>query len=173
MQIRLGVDIGGVIVDGHVGRGEEGFFHPNHLLTPQMDGAFAALRQIATSRCGHRVYLISTARPHVETKLREWLEANRCYEETGVVRSHVRFCVERSQKAAISAELELTHFIDDRLQVLGSLVSVPHRYLFRPRPEEVQRYAHFASDKLTRVDAWHEVLNSFANFGILETGRTA
>jgi hypothetical protein len=135
-----------------------------------MEGAFAALQQLVS--CGHRVYLISTARPHVEKKLSEWLEANRCYEKTGIFRSHVRFCAERSQKAAISAELELTHFIDDRLQILGSLVSVPYRYLFRPRPEEVQRYAHFDSAEITRVDSWQEVLNCFANFRFLATNPT-
>src|ERR1051326_7488259 len=113
MKIRLGVDIGGVIIDGRVGHGEEGFFYPDHLQTPQMPAAFGTLRRIVHSRQNHCVYLVSTASPRAEPKLREWLEANGFYEQTNVTRSQVLFCVERSQKAGISAELKLTHFIDD------------------------------------------------------------
>jgi hypothetical protein len=161
MRAKFGVDIGGVIIDGHVGRGEEGFFDANHLRTPQMYGGFAALRRIKSSRHVCSVYVVSTARPPVEKKLREWLEANRFHEETGISPSDVHFCAERSQKAFIGTILGLTHFIDDRLQVLGSMDRVAHRYLFRPRPEEVERYGYLNSKTITRVESWDDFMARF------------
>jgi hypothetical protein len=47
----------------------------------------------------------------------------------------VRFCRERPDKAVIAAELGLTHFVDDRVDVLEHMVGVvTHRYLFGPQP---------------------------------------
>ena len=45
---------------------------------------------------------------------------------------HVHFCNERSEKEAICRELGVTHFIDDHLEVLLYLKSVPYRFLFAP-----------------------------------------
>jgi hypothetical protein len=161
MRARVGVDIGGVIIDGHVGRGEEGFFDANYLQTPQMCGAFAALRRIKSSRHVSNVYMVSTARTTVEKKLRKWLEANSFHDETGILPRDVHFCAERLQKTVISASLGLTHFIDDRLQILGSMDGVANRYLFRPRPEEVERYGHLNSKTITRVESWDEIMARF------------
>ena len=50
---------------------------------------------------------------------------------------NLQFCLERAQKAEICRDLGLTHFIDDRADVLEHLEPVvPHRYLFGPQPPE-------------------------------------
>lgn len=46
----------------------------------------------------------------------------------------VRFCRERPQKAPICAELGITHFIDDRADVLEPMCGiVANRFLFGPQ----------------------------------------
>ncbi|MDP3770860.1 MAG: hypothetical protein Q8R16_01000, partial [bacterium] len=79
------------------------------------------------------------------------------YERTGIGRDHVRFCRERHEKAGICEELGITHFVDDRLEVLGNLTTVGTLYLFQPRPNEVRRFAHFL-DRVRQVNAWQEIL---------------
>jgi len=50
---------------------------------------------------------------------------------TGVAPDHLRFCLERRDKALHCHELGVTHFIDDRLDVLEHLRgSVPGLYRF-------------------------------------------
>jgi hypothetical protein len=58
----------------------------------------------------------------------------------------------RIEKAAVSEELKSTHSVDDRLEVLSYLESVPHRYLFCPDPEEVRRF----EATLSLVDVVHD-----------------
>jgi hypothetical protein len=48
----------------------------------------------------------------------------------------VRFCREWADKATHCTELAITHFIDDKTEVLACLVSVvPHLFLFGPQNE--------------------------------------
>lgn len=62
----------------------------------------------------------------------------------------------RGCEPPIAERLGLTHFVDDKLEVLGYLTSVPHRFLFRPRPAEVA--ARRALLPLVhRVESWPEL----------------
>jgi hypothetical protein len=49
---------------------------------------------------------------------------------TGIAEGNVHFVRERHEKAPICRELGVTHVVDDRVDVLRHLESVPHRYLF-------------------------------------------
>jgi hypothetical protein len=62
------------------------------------------------------------------------LANHRFFKETGIDSSHLRFCRQRSEKADRCAELDVTHFVDDRVDVLGYLVgTVAHLFLFGSR----------------------------------------
>ncbi len=51
---------------------------------------------------------------------------------------NLRFCLQRPQKADHCRELGITHFIDDRSDVLRHLEGiVPKRYLFGPQAKPV------------------------------------
>jgi hypothetical protein len=65
----------------------------------------------------------------------------------------------REAKAPVAANLGLTHFVDDRLEVLGYLTTVKHRFLFRPRDGEVAAHR----DRLAavrRVETWPELVTA-------------
>ena len=80
---------------------------------------------------GGRVWLVSKCGPRVEEKTRRWLEHHRFFELTGVAEDHLRFCRERPQKREHALDLGLTHFVDDRRDVLHHLGgAVPHLFLF-------------------------------------------
>lgn len=135
---RLGIDIGKVIIDGpaHPGGGDTAFFEGDtatYLATPAMAGSFAAIARL-TERFGGRVWLVSKCGPRIEDRSRRWLDHHDFFGRTGIEPGHLRFCRERPDKAVHAAELGLTHFVDDRPDVLGHLAGiVAHRFLFGPQ----------------------------------------
>jgi hypothetical protein len=134
IQPRIGIDIGRVImapVKG--GRADTSFLRGDMaqaLRTPPSPGALEGVRVLVDAFAG-QAWLVSKAGPNVQHKTRRWLDHWDFYAATGLPRDHVRFCLQRSQKAGHCRDVEITHFIDDRLDVLAHLRGiVPHLYLF-------------------------------------------
>ncbi len=154
-QPRLGVDIGRVIIAGPEHRHGAGagagagaredtaFFDGSEqemLATPAVDGVFEVLARL-TGRFEGRVWLVSKCSPQTGERSLRWLGHHGFWERTGVPRDAFRFCRQRHEKAPIAAELGLTHFVDDRVDVHRALRGVvPHRYLFggheEPAPDD-------------------------------------
>jgi hypothetical protein len=134
---RLGVDIGRVIIDGdHHPSGDDTAFlkggTEEMLRTPPVDGALDTLARLVRL-FGGRVWLVSKCGPRVQDRTRQWLVHHRVHQHTGIPPSHLRFCLRRADKALHCAELAISHFVDDRVDVLVALAGiVPHRYLFGP-----------------------------------------
>jgi hypothetical protein len=135
---RLGIDIGRVIIDGsaHPSGDDTAFFKggiDNALRTPAMRGAFESIARLAKLFEG-QVWLVSKCGERVEARTRQWLDHHRFFERTAIDAGHLRFCRQRPEKAIHCAQLQITHFIDDRPDVLEALDGiVPHRYLFGPQ----------------------------------------
>ena len=156
MTAKIGIDIGGVISDKlsdtpGAERDPEGFLRA----TP-IDGAIEAI-----ARLGHegfetsRMFLVSKCGWNMQLKTRLWLRAINFYGRTGVPIDQVWFCLKRSDKAGICQTLGITHFVDDRLEILGQLRTVRHKFLFRPNPSEVMRYVN-SLPLVTRVENWND-----------------
>jgi len=139
----LGVDIGGVIMDGANDRSDTSFFSDNYLRTTATADSFEVLGELVAQRFGDRVYLVSVAGPNTQRKTREWFAHHRFHEMTGVRPDHINFCRRRFDKVDICRALGITHFIDDRLEILGFLHPlVQNLFLFAPDTREVERFAH-------------------------------
>jgi hypothetical protein len=81
-----------------------------------------------------RVWIISKCGPGVQEKTRKWLQHHRFFERTGIDERNLRFCLRRPQKALHCAGIGITHFIDDRCDVLKAMREVvPNLYLFGPQ----------------------------------------
>jgi hypothetical protein len=150
----LGVDIGGVIVDRVAENSQDtSFFGLRPLDTPVVDGAIEVLGQLVTGPFQWRVYLLSKARSTTAATTRKWLEHIDFFERTEVPRQNIYFVASRLDKAPICERLGITHFVDDRLEVLNVLTTVQHRYLFtgglggNEPPEGVP-------DGIDMVDSW-------------------
>jgi hypothetical protein len=126
----LGVDIGGVIVDRVAEREDTSFFGTRPLETPSVLHAFDLLRKASADLFAGRVVVVSKAGPAVEANTRAWLAHHRFFEHTGIPPGSLYFVRERADKALICREVGVTHFVDDELDVLCHMTSVPHRYLF-------------------------------------------
>lgn len=140
---RLGIDIGRVIIDGssHPSGDDTAFFkggEDNAFRTPAMHGAFDSIGRL-TDLFGGRVWLVSKCGARVEQRSRGWLAHHRFFQRTGVDPANLRFCLERPQKADHCRDLRITHFVDDRSDVLAALDGiVRHRYLFGPQRRQTE-----------------------------------
>lgn len=145
---RLGVDIGRVIIGGGDQPGADTSFlngdEQRAMQTPEVPGAFAAIAELTRAFSG-RVWLVSKCGPRVQDRTKRWLKVHGFSEKTGVPMTHLRFCLERPQKAVHAKQLGLTHFVDDRLDVLEALRGVvPSLLLFGPQRRPVTPAEWFA-----------------------------
>lgn len=152
----LGVDIGGVIIDRVNDGTDTSFFGENYLRTSAVPGAFETLRQLVDKRFLNQVFLVSKCGKKTEEKTREWLQNQNFFATTGILSDHLRFCRERHDKAGICEELGITHFVDDRLEVLSYLTTVSKLFLFQPQENEVRRFAQYLP-RVQRVESWQEI----------------
>lgn len=152
----FGVDFGGVINDKAYDDTDVSFFGPRFLETPAVDGAFDALN--ALNRRFDSVYIVSTCMEKTEKKTREWMQHNSFYSKTGIPAENVYFTRERQHKAEVCKRLGITHFIDDRLEILGYLTGiVEHLYLFKPKAKEVEQHKQYLK-KVVVVESWEKLL---------------
>ncbi|MEU4528958.1 hypothetical protein AB0F49_12080 [Micromonospora ureilytica] len=151
---RLGVDIGGVIIEPADDDADTSFFGAHYLRTPAVVGAFDALAALGPAF--DEVHLVSKCGEATERRTREWLVHHDFPARTGIAVERVHFCRTRPDKAPIARRLGLTHFVDDKLEVLGYLDSVPYRFLFRPRRAQVAAHAALLPH-VHRVESWSEL----------------
>ena len=116
------------------------------------------------------MHLVSKCGPGVEAKTRAWLVHHRFGDITGVWEERLHFCRTRADKAPVCERLGVTHFIDDRLEVLGYLSTVPHRYLFQPDEKEMARHAAHLP-LVCIVQSWREVADALAEPEGIEPSR--
>lgn len=153
MRCVLGVDIGGVVLDGADYREDATPRGPVLGPASEMPGVKTALVTLREEVFGPDIFLVSKCGPQTEARAREWLAEEGFLEAIGVSASHVRFCRQRADKAGICADLGVTHFVDDRLEVLSLMPAVPERYLFQPDPDEVAAFAAHLPSVIV-VEGW-------------------
>ncbi len=154
----LGVDIGNVIINHRLSDPHDTTLHEERYSTiPASEGVYEALNELNHSFKGE-VYLISKCTEWAEIKIMKWFEDNHFFEKTGIDTKNVYFVRERNEKDAVCQKLGITHFIDDRLEVLSYMIeSTPHLFLFQPDQKEVDEFKVFLP-KVSVVRGWKEVL---------------
>ena len=156
----LGIDIGNVIIQG----GNE-MFSPRFLEAEEMPGAFESICVLVEHFKPENMFLVSKCKSsRMKEKTFQWLAHHQFFSLTGVKWENVRFCLERHEKARICERLGINIFIDDRLEVLGHLLTTPPQpktlYLFKPRDEEILRHKLILPN-VNRVDSWNELIAHF------------
>lgn len=151
----LGVDLGRVVIGGDSNE-DTSFWGARPMETPQIAGAFDSLRRLHELFAG-RVFVVSKAGARVEALSRQWLEQHGFHDTTGIGADHLNFVRERADKADVCAFLGITHFIDDRLDVLGHLEGVvAHRFWFAPSSEAATDAAPATQMGVVPVTDWSD-----------------
>ena len=158
-QKALGVDIGNVIINNRLNDPEVNkVTEAVYAAFPPSDGVFDALKTLNEYFEG-KVYLVSKCTEWAQTQILLWLKSHDLYAKTGIKEENVHFVRQRHEKDAVCRKLGITHFIDDRLEVLSHMIeSTPNLILFQPDANEVKEFKEFLS-KVTVVNSWEEVVN--------------
>jgi hypothetical protein len=151
----IGIDIGRVLMcpAADEGRPDTSFLDSKDDVALQIPPAPHALDVIAelVRRCDGRVWLVSKAGDRIEALTRRWLQTQDFFVKSGMDPEHVRFCRKRPDKRSHAIDLGLTHFIDDRSDVLVHLRGVvPALYLFGVQADPAPPWANPVRD-------WFEV----------------
>ncbi|MBI2552012.1 hypothetical protein HYW17_01775 [Candidatus Uhrbacteria bacterium] len=126
---------------------------------PAVPGAFRAIARLVQRFGAENIYLVSACSQMTEKKVRMWLIDRGFYRATDVLQDHAIFCRTFEAKAKIAQSLRLTHFVDDRPDVLYYMRNVvPVRILFRPEEEALARWGGI-SDGVFQESTWRGVLN--------------
>ncbi len=155
MVYRIGIDVGGVIIDAIANDGTDTDLRgENFMQAKPVEGAYASIRQLVNHYGTTNVFIISKCGETREDRTRRWLQGNDFYTTTGFSEANLYFCRDRAGKAPISTQLGITHYIDDHTEVLRYMKNVPFRYLFGPQKDAVQ-----PSDRdFIVVDDWNQAL---------------
>jgi len=152
----LGVDIGGVLIDRVADGTDTSFFSQRFLETPAVEHSIDTLA-LLRARFGGAIHLVSKCEPSVQQKTLLWLAHHGFAERTGIPAERVHFCRTREEKAPICKRLAVTHFVDDRYDVLSYLKTVSRLYLFRPRAKDLARSTREPLAGLSVVQDWSEI----------------
>jgi hypothetical protein len=141
----LGIDIGNTIVDSNLS--------PHQ---PFPDALRVIKRLVAERFRPERTFIVSKVNEEQKLRAMDWLAKTGFHEITGIPENHVEFCAERSDKAPICQRLSITHFIDDRPEVLSHMGTVQNRILFRAIEEDFE-FFKARLEGVVRVSSWAEV----------------
>lgn len=144
----LGLDLGNTIVNSAAARVNG--------LKQTYEHALRVIERLVEERFGQKSYIISRVTPEQKVWAQAWLVASQFHEKTGLPARNVEFCVERHEKAAICKRLGITHFVDDRPEVMSHITTVPYRYLFQANPDDFEKFRH-RLDGVIKVDSWLEL----------------
>lgn len=125
----LGLDVGGVLVDRVAEGSDTSFFGDRPMDTPPVPGALEAVDRLVEV-FSHRVHIVSKAGPKISALTRRWLGEQGLTSARAIAPGNVHFVRKRPAKAPICEQLGITHFVDDRADVLDHLAAVENRYLF-------------------------------------------
>lgn len=135
--MKLGIDVGRVLIaPGDDSRPDTSFIGgtlEDALRTPPYEGMFDVVPALVERFAG-QVWIVSKCGPKIQERTLQWFDRHRFFERTGIDPANVRFCLKRPEKAVHCRELGITHFIDDRADVLQPMIgTVSQLLLFGPQ----------------------------------------
>ena len=125
--MKIGIDFGGVIVKP---ANKNNPFNSSAGLKIEMPNAISTIQYLIHD-LNTEVWIVSKASKSTQLATRNWLNDVKFYQTTGFNVANLKFCAKRSEKLNICLPLEITHFVDDNIEVLEYLKgTIPNLYLF-------------------------------------------
>jgi hypothetical protein len=159
-QERIGIDVGGVVLDFMPYFDTDVSFNgDNYLQTPEIEGAIDSIAELNRGRFKDQVCMVTRYdKNYGPGRVIEWLESKDFFARTGIPMDRYHPCIERYDKTPICINLGITHFIDDRAEVLSHMIDqVPHLYLFKSPDADREEFASLLS-RFEKADSWSELM---------------
>jgi hypothetical protein len=160
-KIKIGIDIGGVIIAKYNMGQDTSFFSENYLFSKAVNGAFETIKYLNKIFGAENIFLISKCGNKLKEKTLKWLEFNNFYKITGFLENNIYFCYDKESKVQICKNLKISHFIDDRDDVLWNMIgTVDHLLLFNPY--FTSKYQDFC-EPFKKMMGWRNIYYYFRN----------
>ena len=144
----IGIDLGGTIFSktNEDTKEQEIYIFPN---------SFKILSKIVEKF--DNVYIISRVNSQQRERSLAWLNSSEFFKKTGISPNNLFYCFDRRDKAIFGKALELTHFIDDRPEVLIHLNENIFKILFAPKLKNFDDSNLFNLTNYKVVNSWMEI----------------
>lgn len=153
MATKIGIDINGVLANNkraHIKTHDYSVFSV-------MEDAIDIVREIVNLHGAENVYIISRVKSHQLSFITGiWMETHNFLRETNVLLDNVYICSLLRDKAKIAKKLRLTHFIDNRPEVLNHFPKNIVIIAFQPEDKEMKKYPNVLS-RAKVANSWKEV----------------
>lgn len=149
-DIILGIDLGGTI--HHKNEKKE---------TVPMDNAFRVINHLRNKV--KAIYIVSRVNDEQSLRAYQWFQKFKFFEETGLTPNKVFFCYERYEKGPICNKLRVTHFIDDRPEVMFYMPAGVNCILMNPKETEVKSYGSIERGDLI-AKSWNDIETYFQSY---------
>lgn len=148
---RIGIDIEGVI--------REKIAKPRtidgYLAATPLKNSVKSINVLVKLYGSANIFIISRCPKYAEDVILKWLDNQKFFNDIKFGRSNVFFCREQADKAPIAKQLQLTYFIDDRIDVLNAMKGiVANRILFTGGSNHGDKVV---SDDIIILDNWDSV----------------
>jgi hypothetical protein len=154
---RIGIDVGGVIRS----KAAKPLTIDEYLDASSLRDAAKTIKALVNLCGSDNVYIISRCPKYAEDVILKWLDNQKFFTEINFDRSNVYFCRERADKAPIAKQLQLTYFIDDRIEVLDAMKDiVANRILFTGGSNH---HNTEIDDNITVLNKWGSILKYIKN----------
>jgi hypothetical protein len=152
---KWGIDIGNVLI-------QNGSYTSYSTIDDMkyIQDSLVGLKFIIDTVGSDNVWLISKVSPEQQKLTEIILDKFEIYSQTGLDRNHVKFCLERLDKAPIIKELGLEGHIDDRGEIIDSLQNfLPYPVWFNAEPSDYYKWNCKLKDEIPLFDSWKEFLS--------------
>jgi hypothetical protein len=146
MKYNLGIDLGWTIV-GNRDTGDRYELAHN---------AFEVIKAIKPYF--NDVYIISKVNSEQKERSLKWIKDVDFFNSTGISPNNLYYCFERRDKAIFVRGLGITHFIDDKAEVLSHLDKDVAKVLFNPNEDDLTKYKNKLFNTWVTKD-WLEIAN--------------
>lgn len=155
MKIKIGIDINGVLANNklsHINTRDYSIFSV-------MENAIKVVKKLVKHYGSENIYIISRAQScQLSFITGIWMETHNFLQETNISLDNVKICTRLKDKAIIAEKLNITHFIDDRPEVLSYFSKNTILMAYQPKKNEIKKYPNVASRAII-VNSWNEIAN--------------
>jgi len=157
MTTKIGIDIDGVLANDKLVHIKTN----NYSIFSIMDGAIESLKKISELYGAENIYIISCVPTNqLSFIVGIWLEFHQILQKTMIPLDNVIICAQYKDKSEIAEKLNLTHMIDNKLQVLNYFSKNFSLIAFNPEMGDFKKYPELAS-RIVIVNSWSEISNYF------------
>lgn len=100
------------------------------------------------------VFIVSKVNEEQKVRAIKWLTESGFHTLTGIPFENIYFCQERNEKGPICKTLGVTHFIDDRAEVMFNMSPEITKFIINPHSEDEDK---FNLINTTWIKDWSEI----------------